>query len=352
MKQKLLIIDKCQFGYLTDSYKWCEYLRDEYDITMLCIDSGHKKLEMDGVKIEYVNFKMPFIFRAILFTIVTLWKVFFFKGKIFVVYYPTCSNLKRVFRNKKMHVDVRTMSVSPVESDRISTNDRIRRDCSAFDSVSAISQGVADELGFPNISIVPLGSDVISDTKKDYCGDLRLLYVGTFRNRNLEQTLYGMQQFVELHSDVNIHYDIVGIGEPGQLDKLSHLASELSIERYVTFHGFKPYDELKPFFDECNVGVCYVPIVECYQNQPPTKTYEYILSGLFCLATDTKANRELITSDNGVLIQDTPEAFCEGIEKYLTIRKNLDEIKIRKSLEFGLWKTIVNENLKPIIEKI
>ena len=60
MKQKLLIIDKCQFGYLTDSYKWCEYLRDEYDITMLCIDSGHKKFEMDGVKIQYVNFKMPY----------------------------------------------------------------------------------------------------------------------------------------------------------------------------------------------------------------------------------------------------------------------------------------------------
>lgn len=352
MKQKLLIIDKCQFGYLTDSYKWCEYLRDEYDITMLCIDSGHKKMEMDGVKIEYVNFKMPFIFRAILFTIVTLWKVCFFKGKIFVVYYPTCSNLKKVFHNKKMHVDVRTMSVSPVESERISTNDRIRRDCSAFDSVSAISQGVADELGIPDVSILPLGSDVTSETKKDYCGDIKLLYVGTLRNRNLEQTLYGLSQFICKHSDVKLRYDIVGDGNPGQLDEMKRIAAKLSIKRYVTFHGFKPYDELKPFFDECNVGVCYVPISECYQNQPPTKTYEYILSGLFCIATGTNANRELITSENGLIINDTPEAFCEGLEKYLSVRNSLNEAKLRKSLEFGLWENIVNEKLKPIIERI
>ena len=352
MKPKLLIINKCQFGYLTDSYKWCEYLRDEYDITMLCIDSGHKKFEMDGVKIQYVNFKMPYIFRAILFTIITLWKVFFFNGKILVVNYPTCSVLKRLLPWKKMHIDVRTMSVCDVEKKRIFENNRIRRDCSVFDSISAISQGVADELGFQNISIVPLGSDIISDAKKDYSGELKLLYVGTFRNRNLEQTLQGLRLFIDKHNDIALHYDIVGSGSSGQLEELKGIASKLNIEQYVTFHGFKPYDELKTFFDSCNVGVCYVPIVECYQNQPPTKTYEYILSGLFCLATDTKANRELITSDNGVLIQDTPEAFCEGIEKYLTIRKNLDEIKIRKSLEFGLWKTIVNENLKPIIEKI
>lgn len=352
MKQKLLIIDKCQFGYLTDSYKWCEYLRDDYDITMLCIDYQHKKLEIDGVKILYVNICISFIFRAILYTITAILKALNFKGKILVVYYPSCSILKRVLLWKKMHVDVRTMSVCDVEKKRIVENNRIRRDCSVFDSVSAISQGVADELGFQNISIVPLGSDIISDAKKDYSGELKLLYVGTFRNRNLEQTLQGLCLFIDKHNDIALHYDIVGSGSPGQLEGLKGIASKLNIEQYVTFHGFKPYDELKPFFDHCNIGICYVPIVDCYQNQPPTKTYEYILSGLFCLATDTKANRELITSDNGVLIQDNPKAFCEGLEKYLTIRENLDEIKIRKSLEFGLWKTIVNEKLKPIIEKL
>ena len=349
MKPKLLIIDKCQFGYLTDSYKWCEYLRDEYDITILSVNSGRKKFEMDGIKVEYVNFRLPLILRALLFTIVALWKVCFFKGKIFVVYYQKCSILKKVFHDKKMHVDVRTMSVRIEDYERRSVNDRIRNECGFFDSVSAISQGVAKELRIPNVSILPLGSDVISETKKDYCGDIKLLYVGTFRNRNLEQTLYGLSQFFSNHSDVKLSYDIVGDGNPGQLDELKQLAIELKIDEYVTFHGFKPYDELKPLFDECNVGVCYVPITECYQNQPPTKTYEYILSGLFCIATGTDANRELITSENGLIIEDTPESFCNGLEKFMSLRECLDEAKIRKSLEYGLWKSIVNEKLKPLL---
>ena len=34
-RQKLLIVNKEQFGCLIDSYKWCQYLRDDYDITLL-----------------------------------------------------------------------------------------------------------------------------------------------------------------------------------------------------------------------------------------------------------------------------------------------------------------------------
>ena len=352
MKQKLLIIDKNQFGSLTDSYKWCEHLRGEYDITVLCIESTREKVEMADVKVEYVNFKLPYILRAILFTVATLWKVCFFKGKILVEYYPMCSILKRVFRNKRMHVDVRTLSVSKDDRERKCFNRKIRRDCSCFDSISAISQGVADELNLPNVTILPLGSDVISETKKDYCTDIRLLYVGGFLNRNFEQTLQGYRQFIDRNLGANIHYDIVGYGSDWQLNELKRQARDLNLDEYLTFHGYIPYSKLKPFFDSCNVGICYVPIVSYYQHQPPTKTYEYIMSGLFCIATGTEANREIITSENGLIIEDTPEAFCDGLEKFMSLRESLDEAKIRKSLEFGLWNRIVNEKLKPIIERI
>lgn len=45
-KEKILIIDKHQFGYLTDSYKWSEYLCRKYKVNVVCFDTGQKKNEV------------------------------------------------------------------------------------------------------------------------------------------------------------------------------------------------------------------------------------------------------------------------------------------------------------------
>lgn len=37
-KKKLLIINKDPFRYHVDTYKYCQYLRDRYDITYICIE--------------------------------------------------------------------------------------------------------------------------------------------------------------------------------------------------------------------------------------------------------------------------------------------------------------------------
>lgn len=41
-------------------------------------------------------------------------------------------------------------------------------------------------------------------------------------------------------------------------------------------------------------------MTEYYDSQPPTKTFEYALSGLYVLATKTRENEKVITNDNGV----------------------------------------------------
>ena len=64
-KPKLLIVDKHQFGYLIDVYKWCKYLRNEYDITVLCFDSGDKKQVLEGVNVRYVGYGGSVAIRGI-----------------------------------------------------------------------------------------------------------------------------------------------------------------------------------------------------------------------------------------------------------------------------------------------
>ena len=351
-KKQLLIIDKHQFGYLTDVYQWCKHLSPIYDITVISADVGYPKFPISGIKVVFVNFKLPRTIRALLFIFTALRHVAICKGTILVEYFQGCSILKKVFQRKKMLVDIRTLSVSPDKKHRDSYNKLLINDLKSFDEVSAISKGVIEQLGLSGAHLLPLGADIISTTKKTFDDELRLLYVGTFRWRNLEDTIEGVRFFHESHPNVKLSYDIVGSGEPGQLERLRDIAKKFGLEHIITFHGLIPHTALKPFFDKCNIGISYVPMTDYYDCQPPTKTYEYILSGLFCIATDTAANRELITPDNGLLIKDNANSFAYGLEQYMTVKNSLDDNQIRQSLAESTWERIVSDKLLPILREL
>ena len=74
------------------------------------------------------------------------------------------------------------------------------------------------------------------------------------------------------------------------------------------------------------------------------------MSGLFCIATATTSNRELITRDNGLLIKDNAKDFSFGLERYLKIKNNLNDTLIRQSLADSTWERIVSDKLFPILE--
>ena len=351
-KPKLLIIDKHQFGYLTDAYKWCEWLKDDYDITFLTADVGKEKITLPGINVKYISFKMPRTMRGILFIVASLIMILLAKGIVMVEYFQGCSILKRLCPWKKMLVDVRTLSVSPDVKHRERYNSQLIKNCKYFDTITAISPGVSKRIGISGIKLLPLGSDVISTHPKDYAGNIKMLYVGTLKWRNIEITLDGLKLFVDQKPNIDIHYDIVGDGEKGQLDALKNRAKSLKISKYVTFHGFIPLTKVKPYFDAANIGMSFVPVTEYYNQQPPTKTFEYILSGLYCIATQTRANSELVSPLNGCLIPDSAEGVCNGMEQFIKSRCTLNEKTIRESLVRYKWENIVKENLAPILYKM
>ena len=351
-KPKLLIIDKHQFGYLTDAYKWCEWLKDDYDITFLTADVGKEKITMPGINVKYISFKMPRTMRGILFIVASLIMILLAKGIVMVEYFQGCSILKRLCPWKKMLVDVRTLSVSPDVKHRERYNSQLIKNCKYFDTITAISPGVSKRIGISGIKLLPLGSDVISTHPKDYAGNIKMLYVGTLKWRNIEITLDGLKLFVDQNPNIDIHYDIVGDGEKGQLDALKNRAKSLKISKYVTFHGFIPLTKVKQSFTAANIGMSSVPVTEYYNQQPPTKTFEYILSGLYCIATQTRANSELVSPLNGCLIPDSAEGVCNGMEQFIKSRCTLNEKTIRESLVRYKWENIVKENLAPILYKM
>lgn len=353
MKQKLLIIDVNPFGALTDSVKWVKYLKNDWDITMICFAAKNgSKANAAGFKlIQLKNFEKRQI-KALWFLLYTIIYLIFFKGKIVVEYFPTCEIYKKLFPWKRMLVDIRTLSVSKEESVRTAHNKRLIKACSYFDKVTAISEGVAQKIGLSEIEILPLGSDVISATNKVFTDRIRLIYVGTFTNRQIERTIKGVVSFRKAHPDIPIDYKIIGYGVAGEELLFKNMITEYDANDYIHLIGKVPHDKLSTYFDLSNVGLSFVPITDYYNDQPPTKTYEYCLSGIYCIATATRINKNLINKRNGMLIDDTVESVKKGIEYFWINRDKFNSTEIRNSLQACTWKNIVINKLSPILKSL
>lgn len=349
---RLLIIQQHQFGYLTDSYKWCEYLKGIYNIPVLCYDTGKPKVELSDVRVRYLKANGSRYTRGLKFIIMCLWCILQSKKSI-IVYFEKCQILKCLLPFKKMILDIRTLSVHKNQEYRKKYNEAILKSCQYFDIVSIISEGIAKQLNLKNkqVEILPLGADIISEKHKDY-SKLKLLYVGTFTNRDIDKTIEGFNLFIKRFPQTEISYDIVGDGNGNELDELKNIVSQKHLTKWIHFHGRIPYDKLSPFFDNSNIGISFVPKTEYFEDQPPTKTYEYVLSGLFVIATSTDSNKQIITSDNGVLIDDTALAFSDAIYRIYLNRNNINELNIRNSLVDSMWPNIVNMKLIPILNKL
>lgn len=350
-KKKLLIIDKHQFGTLTDSYKWCENLRENFDIRIITPKGSNKTVFLTGVKIIRVPGSNRFVF-GMLYTLQCLINLIFARGAILVVYFGGCSFFKKLLPWKKMILDIRTLSVDPDEKKRTKYNKKIIHTCRLYDYITCISEGVCRQLRLrkKHCSILPLGADPLCSLEKNYL-ELRLLYVGTLTGRNINQTIEGIKIFRDNHPEVIIKYEIVGDGWHNELKELETLTQRLGLQDAITIHGKLPYSRLPYFFNKCNVGISYIPMTQYFDFQPPTKTFEYISSGLVCIATSTFANKEIVNDKNGVLIKDSPESFSNGLEYIYKNRATYTSHTIASTTQNHRWNIIVQRDLYPILLK-
>lgn len=347
--KKILFIDKNPYGNLVDTYKYCLYLQDKYEITYVCIDYGYTKINPGRVHVVYVPNVNCKLFRGLTFSILALYYALINNGFIFVSYYQGCDFLKRILFWKRMHVDIRTLSVASDANVREEWNNTLNRAILRFDSISFITEGVRNQLNIPEgkeTYIIPLGADAISVSDKNF-SYLNLLYVGTLNNRRIIDTLVGFHRFLLKHPNKGAHYIIIGDGE--ELQEIKKYVSENNLSNQVDIKGKIPYTELKPYFDKCNIGVSYIPITDYYQHQPPTKTYEYIMSGLYCLATRTIENQRIVDESNGCLHEDNAESFSEALEKTMSLLSTLNSDVIKDTLKGHTWGGIVENCLIPLL---
>ncbi len=348
MKKKLLILNTKQFGYHIDTYYYCKYLKDNFEITYLCWDYGYKRTDVDGVKVKYIERKGGKITRYLRFQCAAMMEIVNGYDICFIKYYFGCALFRMLFPSQITVFDVRTGHTWDNQLKRVLMDMALKLESLCFNNITVISEGLVSKFHFPKhkVHILPLGADVISVRDKSF-EDIRLLYVGTLKCRNIHDTVNGFEMFYSDFGDsVTMSYTIVGCGVNGEDQELARLIAEKDLEDVVKLEGFVPHDELVPYFESQNIGVSYIPITPYFDCQPPTKTYEYILSGMPVIATKTTENAKVVCDGNGVLVSDTKNGFYEGMKAIYENRLEFRSTEIRSTCLEHTWQSIVKYNLK------
>jgi glycosyltransferase involved in cell wall biosynthesis len=352
-KPRLLFVYPYQFGYHTDSYKYCEYLKESFDISYLCFDYGLERLILNDIQVIYMPYntgKLNRLFRFFKYLIRYTWRERI--NLLFIVRFKYCFLIGLLAKAKVKILDYRSGDLSSNRLKRISRNILMRWDALFFQYISVISVGLRDllKLDKKRTLILPLGADVISDRIKTFYR-LDLLYVGTLSLRNIYQTVEGISLFLSDHNALRslLSYTIIGFGTVEEENKIKNIVEHLGLNDLVSFVGRKRYTDLPIYFDTCNIGVAYVPITPYYQHQPVTKLFEYMLSGMPVIATGTHENRFFVNDSNGVIIGDTAEEFYKGLKEIYFRRDSFNSYEIRKYVESYTWNNIINSILKPFL---
>jgi hypothetical protein len=344
-RKSLVILIQRQFGGHVGTYFYCRYLRDQFNITVICWDYSLEKQAVEGIDVVYISREGNILYRNLRYiSSVYNWLKSNTCDICFITYFRGCSILKVLLPNMKFVFDIRTASVNKKLYIRTIYNQFMMFESLFFRHLTVISESLAVKLKISKKAhILPLGSESISKSHKQYDA-LRLLYVGTLHARDIDTTLIAFSKFYHDNKNmISMEYTIIGDGPEGEVEQLRDIVNKNLLSDVVRIEGSIPFTELKPYFDTHNVGVSFVPLTDYFDFQPVTKTFDYLLSGLSVIATATSENKKVITELNGVLIDDTQDDFYRGLE---AIWKNKEifnsERIVSMSVQYN-WSDIVNK---------
>lgn len=353
-KFKLLVLAHDQFGYSVTKFKHCEHAREDFDITYVGWDYGLPKITLSNVNVHYVSRKSNILMRNL--RLLNAFHNEIRKGYnlVFANYVIGIAVLKLLNYHSKFLLYIDTLAVGNTKLKRYSRNLLLIVEVYFFKNIALISDGIAKKIKVRKYHLLPIGGRCFSPKKKTF-ESLSLLYVGTLQNRNILDCVKGFHKYLEISDNrksVRPLFTIVGDGPFGELEEINKYIHTHRLEPYIQTTGFLHNNELSPYFDKANIGVAYVPLKSYYQHQPPTKTFEYLISGLPIIATATQANKEIVTPDVCELIMDNSNSFYMGLVRMEKRMQNFSSEKIMTQYKKYTWKIIIKNQFVPLVELI
>ena len=360
-KLKVLVVYPARFGFHVVSYCLCKYGAQKHDFTYLGLAFAataacESSSPLPGVTVKNHSCRSGLFGR---WNVLRLIRQEVMAGNYDVVFTPCIPGLSllRGFfarQNVKAIVDIRSGSLVENACKRFLLNRMRRYECRRFHHVTINSRLLAKYLGFAEgeVTELPLGAEPVSVAPRDF-KRLHLLYVGALPKRNVELTVAGLRQYMNRCGSESVkQYDIVGAGSAEDEQLIRAAILEHGLEDVVKMHGYVPRERMAEFLKSANVGVSFVPLTPYYDMQPVTKTYEFLLAGLPIIATRTTQNQRLVSDANGVLIEDTPESFAQGLEEIKSRLSGLNPFSIQEASLHHSWENVIHSQYLPYIESL
>jgi len=336
--KKILFISKQPLGMNLDYFIFLKKIvsQKKYTATFLAPYSK-ESLKIEGLNYIPIKSIKNKYFAQLFITIQALKLIYrskydfiFIEYFIFTFFLPLFT-----FFKKKINLDVRTGSVSS-KGNKIK-NIILKFNTFFFKKITIIDKDLAKMLNLKNTHYLPLGGYKFNiNSKKEHSDCINLLYIGTLTNR---QTIDTVKAVIKLINEgYNLKYNIIGEGD--DYSAIEAIIDENKMKTKIELHGYQHIITLKNIFQLTDIGISYVPLKAYFQNQPPTKTYDYLVNGIPVIATSTNKNKEIINNNNGILVSDNTESFKLGLKKML---KNLNDYKfkeIQKNNKKYSWDTI------------
>jgi hypothetical protein len=353
LKSKILIISPGQFGSHNGTYQYCKVLSNIYSVTYFGFNENRPEIHLNNLHVIHLERKNNAFFSKIYY-IVSL-KNYLNSNSydyILINYFLGCSIINFFVKSKSI-VDIRSGFIYKNRLKRFVYNFVLLLEVSTFKNIAVISKNLARHLKLPNRAhFIPLGSPTFPNWVKRY-ESIKILYVGTFHQRNIDEAIRGFSKFyVEFKDLIHIEMNIIGGGSANDIKLIEDAIIDSKMSHCIKFWGSIRYPELITHFENNNIGLSYIPITQYFNFQPPTKTFEYLSSGMITIATATVENISVIDQNNGILILDNENSLFEGLKYIYQNLNNYNSIDIQSSSEQYSWDNIIYNNLIPYLNNI
>ena len=341
---KILICCQSQFGYHSDTFYYSKFLSEHNSVDYVCWDYRKTRMNAESVNVHYLSRNAGIVRRNLEYIKYCLMMISRNEyDVVFIKYFKGCSILKLLRPNMIYIMDIRTGAVNNKKHIRLFEDCLLKLESKVFSNITVVSESLANKLNIKKYHVVPLGALPLSDRKNLLVpsDEVNLVYVGTLTGRKLENSIEAVFLFKERNPRIKVRYFIIGDGATSDKKIIVDLIDRLDLKEIVSFEGFVAHHELNEFFKIAHIGVAYIPVTEFYNVQPSTKIYEYCLSSIPVIATNTMENIKIINKYIGVVAADNPQDFSFGIEELLRKIKNHDLNFDEENISSFRWPTVV-----------
>lgn len=169
--------------------------------------------------------------------------------------------------------------------------------------------------------------------------DIIFTYIWTLNiERNLDIFLKAFIENINYNKNIKLYFIWYWSWEY----KLKNISKEY-LDKNIFFLWKKEHKKIPDYINSSDILVSYVPNVDYFEYQPPTKLIEYLACNKLCISTNTIAQKEILNWYDFLIHDDDIENTKEKIKYYIDNIDNLINKDYKILVKDYNWEILVKK---------